>query len=519
MSTPNVAFIHPQLARIKGEYDLIQDCISGSDAVKAKRQRYLPMPNAADTSPANKARYDAYLTRAVYYNVPRRTLHSLVGQVFAREPIVEVPTALQPIIDDATGSGISTEQEAKRLMSYALAYSRGGVMVDYPDTGEEGASRADLDSGRIRPLMMTYGPKSIINWRVMNDGARTRLSLVVLAESWPFADDGFEIKSALQFKVLRLVPDGVDFRYVIEYWREDNPTIWGNEDVAKFAKTKQFKLQTEAAPCDTSGEPIRDILFTFIGSENNDTDVDLPPFTDLCNIAISHYRDSADYQESCFQMGQPTFWFSGITKDHWENVLNGQISLGSRGGLPLPEGGNAGVLTAPANSMPFESMQMKERQMVALGAKLVEQKTVQRTATEATQDEAAETSVLATCARNVSSAIEQALKWCMLFIEGSADTKVRYELNDDFDAALIDSADRTQVMNEYNGGLIAFTEARTVLRKAGIATLTDEDALAEIAKQKEESIAQAQAMAAAMNVGNTTDDNDDKAKSQKDDDE
>lgn len=43
------------------------------------------MPNAHDKSPANKSAYEAYLTRAVFYEVTGTTLNSLVG------------AALQPI--------------------------------------------------------------------------------------------------------------------------------------------------------------------------------------------------------------------------------------------------------------------------------------------------------------------------------------------------------------------------------------------------------------------------------------
>ena len=95
--------------------------------------------------------------------------------------------------------------------------------------------------------------------------------------------------------------------------------------------------------------------------------------------------------------------------------LKGEVQLGSRAAVPLPEGGSMGLIQASANSMPKEAMDTKERQMVALGAKLVEQKQVQRTATEAGLENASETSVLASAANNTAEAFRKALKWCMEF--------------------------------------------------------------------------------------------------------
>ena len=89
-----------------------------------------------------------------------------------------------------------------------------------------------------------------------------------------------------------------------------------------------------------------------------------------------------------------------------------------------------GLIQASANSMPKEAMDTKERQMVALGAKLVEQKQVQRTATEAGLENASETSVLASAANNTAEAFRTALGWCMEFV--GTDGEIEFDLNTDF---------------------------------------------------------------------------------------
>lgn len=89
---PNVAFERKELRERKADYQLIADCIAGERAVKHRKTKYLPQPNPDDVSPANVARYEAYLTRAVFYNVTQRTLSGLVGEVFRRDPVAELPT-------------------------------------------------------------------------------------------------------------------------------------------------------------------------------------------------------------------------------------------------------------------------------------------------------------------------------------------------------------------------------------------------------------------------------------------
>jgi hypothetical protein len=498
---PNVAFIRPELAAVMPQYDMIRDCLSGSRRIKAAGKRYLPMPNPSDESDENISRYRNYLKRAVFYNVARRTLNGLAGQVFARDPVVEAPSVLDAVLTDATGTGVSAIQQAHRLLNYALAYARGGIYVDYPNTGADGSTKAELETGYIRPVINVCDPRIVVNWRTASIGAKKVLSTVVIAEQWPFMDDGFELKHGCQFRVMSLEPSSGGLRYKVEIYREPSPSIWDGNDIPK---RNSFELaEGPFYPTDPSGNFINEIPFQFVGSENNDTEVDIPPFADLCELNLAHYRNSADYEESCHVMGQPTYWFSGLTESWMENVLEGQIKLGSWGGVPLPPNSQAGLLQMQPNTMPFEAMAHKENQMVALGAKLVEQKQVQRTATEASQDEAAETSLLATVAKNVSSAMEWALNWCAFFegVEGSA---IKFQLNTDFSFMNLSSADRAETIKEWQGGALTFAEMRAVLRRTGVATEDDATAKSAIDQERAAEItATASAMPDAYTVGNS----------------
>lgn len=480
---PNVGFVRPEIAKLLPLYYLIRDAIAGEVTVKHARTKYLPMPNATDKSPENKERYEAYLTRAVFYNVARRTLLGLMGQVFMRDPVIQVPKLLDPIIANSTGTGVNINQLAKRAVNYNLAYSRTGIFVDYPVTDSDGASIAELESGRIRPTLSIYAPNEIINWRTTNIGAEEVISLVVVYELWAIDDDGFELTNSGQFRVMRLDENG---EYVLEIWREPSPTRADGLQVPRG----NFELNTIYRPRDVNGNPMREIPFMFIGSENNDPSPDNPNFYDLASLNMAHYRNSADYEESTYIVGQPTPVVVGLTEEWVKNVMNGVIAFGSRGGIPLPTGADAKLIQAAPNTMIKEAMDTKERQMVALGARLVEQHEVQRTATEAELESTSEGSNLVSVTRNVSEAFEWALKFAARWI-GQSDSTIKFELNTDFDISRISPEERRQVIDEWQKGAITFTEMRTSLRKAGVAIEDDAKAKGDIAKDQEAQIAMA----------------------------
>lgn len=453
---PNVSFVRDEVARTKGRWDLIKDCLSGQKAVKDGRTKYLPQPNPSDLSEENKKRYDQYVERAVFYNVTQRTHAGLVGQVFQQDPIIKLPSIMEPLVLDTDGGGVALDQQSKKALGEVLAYGRCALLVDYPNTGEV-ASRQDLLDGRVRPTIILYDPWDIINWRTKTFGAKKLLSLVVIAEQYIVEDDGFEAKSDRQWRVLRLEEE--TGRYRVELWREE------------LGVHKEYE---HYYPRDARGQNLTEIPFTFIGAVNNDPNIDLSPLYDLATLNIAHYRNSADYEEACYIVGQPTPYLAGLTKDWVEDVLKGQVHLGSRAAIPLPPGGTAGLLQANPNTMPKEAMEAKERQMVALGAKLVEQSSVQRTATEARQEEASEVSVLATCAKNVAAAYRVALTWCGAFL--GTNTLPEFDLNTDFEIGRMSAQDRAQLIAEWQAGAIAFEEMRFNLRRANVAYLDDEEA-------------------------------------------
>jgi hypothetical protein len=481
-----VNYVRIELSRVVPQYALIRDCIEGEFAIKgytretsplaaglinivnesvkadiSKAQRYLPKPNASDTSSQNSDRYLSYLTRAVFYNVTGRTLEGMVGEVFKRDPVVKLPTVMNFMLDDADGSGVGLTQLAKRGIRYVLPYGRAGVFVDFPQTTGS-VTKSDIDNG-IRPTITFYEAWNVINWKTTKVNGETVLSLVVLREQVDISSDEYASDLQDRYRVLKLNTSG--------------PVPIYSQELHKPKDDKNFDVEIIAVT-DASGSSLTRIPFMFVGSENTDSGVDKPPMFDLATINIAHYRNSADYEESAYICGQPTIVATGLDENWVKNILKGVLPIGSRGGIPLPPGAQAQLLQADPNTMPKEAMEQKERQMVALGAKLVQQQQVQRTATDALMEGSSETSILANVTTNVSTAILWALNQAYKFLSAST-AEIKFQLNDQFQLNQLSADDQAKLVANWQKGAIAYPEMRNALRKAGIAYMTDEEARAD----------------------------------------
>lgn len=510
MATVN--FTRTEVTLMLPAWQLIIDAVAGELIVKRKGELYLPLPNPEDRSDDNRKRYRNYLRRAVFYNATKRTLAGMVGLVFMRDPQAKVPSLLDNVVADATGSGLSLTQLAKRCVQFTASVGRCGLFADYPDTSEKGMTTvAQLKAGTVRPTMQVFPPHLIRNWRVITVGGIIKLSLVVIEETFVASDDGFEAKEGSQYRVLRLIaPNALPVDNIasgLNGTLEDasidptivltTPLVYQVEIWRRVIGQTEHQLYQIYQPTDGKGKNLDYIPFVFIGSENNDADVDNPPMYDLATVNMAHYRNSADYEESVFLVGQPTPVLAGLTQDWVTNVLKGSVALGSRSAIPLPVGGSATLLQAMPNTMVKEAMDSKERQMVALGAKLVEANQVQQTATEALIDNTSERSALSSCAHNVEQAIQLALTWCANYV--SADTGgIEYTLNTEFDMTKMTPQEITAIVQSWQANALATTEMRAAMRRGGYATLTDDEFAVAVDEQQQEALEQMTAVSAAM---------------------
>ena len=192
-------------------------------------------------------------------------------------------------------------------------------------------------------------------------------------------------------------------------------------------------------------------------------------------VNISHYRNSADYEEGNFIAGQPSLFITGLTKEWVTDIVNQghPIRLGARTANLLSSGSNAFLLQAAANSGLYQALQDKKDQMVALGARLIEPNGSTKTATEAQSDKTDETSVLAMLANNLSDAYSRVLNYCANFLGVSH--KCTMALNTKFDSTKMTAQERQQLVSEWQAGAITWSEMRARMVDDEIAFIEDDE--------------------------------------------
>ncbi|MCA4182337.1 DUF4055 domain-containing protein [Acinetobacter baumannii] len=419
----DVTFKHAEYVKNVGLWQKIDDVCDGEDAVKEQREKYLPKPNAHDKTPENDAAYAAYLTRAVFYEVTGTTLNSLVGAAFATDPSFKFTPELEHLERNANGAGLSAYQLAQTGIRHLLKHYRCALYVDYPDV-IPARNLKEYKEQNSYPMIHLLNAVDVINWDSMMVGNQKKLCLVVIREVVSTrGSDGFSKEDREQFRVLRLEPDEKgDFSYSVQ--------IYTKNDKGKYeGGPKKF-------PTDYSGKPWTYIPFTFVGAVDNSEEIKKPPLLALANLNLAHYRDSADFQESVFYMGQPQYYVSGVNWQWFDEAKARGIYVGAKVLLPLPENGKLGIEQANPNTLSREAMKDKWNQMKELGARLIEKGSAAKTATEANNDDAVQHSVLSLCVVNMNEALSMALRWCAKYVIANVDAlnkdDLMFEISQEF---------------------------------------------------------------------------------------
>lgn len=472
ISTPR-----PEVARLLPRYKTIRDVIDQD--VECLGEIYLPCPSGkpyAERTPEEQQRYKDYVKRAIFYNFCARTLVGFIGQIFSREAEVEVPKSLEALVKDVTGDGLTLEQLAKEACAEALSVGRYGLLVDYPKSQTGGFSKKDIEDGIARPVILPYMAEQIIDWQFVKRGAKWVLAFLVLKEQHEYRSDDGSFNVCDQYRVLDL-GENLDGFYRQRVWRDNENAGWVADE--------------ESEPV-ANGKKLDEIPWTFIGSVNNDSKPDEPPMYDMAKINIGHYRNSADYEESVFLVGQPTLVITGLTEKWYSGVLKKVIKFGSRFGIHLEKDSDAKILQAEPNVLAKEAMDAKKEQLAAMGAEFLRETQTAKTATEAAINDSSRTSAISNVSKNVSAAFQYVLEWCAIF-QGESENSVQFKLNSEFDLVRMTEAQRMQLLKEFQANVISWKELRSALRKAGIATENDEDVLKEIQEKEAAELARAAA--------------------------
>jgi hypothetical protein len=395
-----------------------RDAVSGTDAVKGAGKVYLP-----PLSGQSPEEYRAYVDRAMWYGATERTVDGLMGAVFRRGAVIDVPEVMQEDIKDITKSGIPLESFSKKLMVEVLTTGRYGVLIDAPEMLEANQG----------PHWCGYPAESIINWRTEPINGFQILTLVVLTECVNKSEDGFKVDKIEQIRVLQL--DGGIYRQ----------SIWQFEE-----ETKKWKLIQLMVPT-IRGVYLNYIPFLFFSPKSLTSCQENPPILSLVDINFSHYRSSADLEHGRHFCGLPTPWVAGFPATTTLKVGSSTAWVtdrtDARAGMLEFTGQGLGALE--------RALEDKEALMAVLGARLLEEKSRNVEAPDSLRIRYyGEQSVLRSITLTVSSGIKKLLEWHLQWRKAVG--TVTFSLNTDFVDTRLSSADLIALVSAWQSGAISY---------------------------------------------------------------
>lgn len=449
-ATMPVDSTHPDFDAKAKPWRIMRHALEGELAVKHAGVEYLPKLSEQD-----EEAYQAYKNRAQFFNATARTMASLQGFIFRKDPQVTVTDALAGFMSDATMSGLTFYDYTKEIVREVLSVGRAGTLVDFDADGER------------RPYVVRYQAENIHNWKTTRLKGRTVLSLLVLFEDssqWigltpkelaSGPPDEYDAKTWAQWRVYRLNTDGQGGAYV-------SCTVYRKKDADKQNGKPEFVIVDASTPT-RRGIPLDRIPFVFHNTDNGLSCTGKVPLLDLALVNLSLYRTSADLENGRHFAGIPTPWAAGFGGSDEDEDLALGASVAWATSNPQAKCGFL-EFTGQGLKALETAVEHKRSEMAALGARMLEPESKKAEAYDTVAVRgAAEGSALSTIAITCGqtlTAVLQLVAWWMgteARPEDFVDTKKQQTaLNTEFVLSTMPADLITALFNGYQSGALDF---------------------------------------------------------------
>jgi hypothetical protein len=364
-----------------------------------------------------------------------------MGLLFKNAPVKpELPDELAYILENIDGTGQDIDQQSQSVSRDVTLLGRDGLLADTP-RNEEGReiTQADVNNG-FRATVQEYKAESIVFWHHAIINGIKKLDVLILHEvvEQLCGDHLIEVEEVSQYRIYRLTDSGVTVQLYTE-----------GKDGLEFADAVDV--------IDGFGSPVREIMFEFVGSINNDSSIDNAPMEPIANVNLGHYQESANMASSSFNLSaaQPVISDDDYQKYTGDNDGETTQDFGEQACLVLGSSGKFDIIAPPENSLATTLSKKYEDQMVALGAQLITDSSGNETAEAARIKHGSDVSQLDTIANNVSDAYSKMLQYVAMLMGVVPDPTWRYELNREFFDSALDAQQAMAVMSMWQGKVIS----------------------------------------------------------------
>jgi hypothetical protein len=458
-SSMGVQTRHPEYNRRLPQWDLMYDLIDGEDTIKEKGERYLPAPSVAHKKFDDYERkaYEAFKERAPFTNFTAQIKDCLHGMLEYREAKIDIPASVREkgILSNIDLQGNTADQFFSDITDDVLVTGFGGILADLPHA-DSNISLLQAEQSKVRPYLVYYKARSIINWKYRLIGNVKQFSLVVLEEEVDSAEDEFSHKTVKQYRVLKL--------------NERNECVVEIHKMSKGKDGKEIAVIESSNFITLNGKKINFIPFVMLPFSNPVK----PILYDIAKLNIHHYQVGADYQNGAHLTSRPTGWFTGhepeVDPETDEPI---PVCVGTDVFWQIPEAdAKVGVCTFSGEGIEHleKSLDRYESQIITLGSHIIsaEKKTAENKDTIALHRQG-EDAKLATYGRYLSYRYTNALKiiceWCGCSEQEIADVKVT--LNTDFSQMAFDANAVNSIANIFSQGKLPLRCLYYLLQSSG----------------------------------------------------
>lgn len=377
-----VASPSDEVAEMAADWQLCEDLLEGTRAMRAARGKYLPK------WPAEEAEaYDARVKCAVLFPAYSRTVSTLTGKPFSKPLVMSenAPTQVVEWMQDADREGRNLHAFAADCMQVALGFGLGGILVEYPvvkrEPGARPLTQAEETAQKLRPYLVLVKPERILGWRTARINGQTVLTQLRLMEEAEEADGEWGVKCIDQVRVL--TPGAW------EIWRKPDGKDW-----------------QDAALHDSGTTTLGYIPFVPFYGERESFMEASPPLLEVAHLNVAHWQSASDQQNILHVARVP--------------ILFGKM-LGE--GVTLKVGAQSGVMaTTPEADLKWvehsgaaiqagkDDLEALEERMRQAGAELLVIKPGQVTATQTATENAVGMCALQRITLDLQDALNRALE-------------------------------------------------------------------------------------------------------------
>ena len=397
----NIDAKHPQYNTRVLEWDKCSDCYIGEDAIKAKKTIYLPKLERHDDTSEGKARYTDYLDRASFFGVVSTVVTGRVGQIM-RIPInLDISDIMLEWCKTIMRDQSNLTELTKRVLTEVITTGRVGLLLDRPNDGGD-------------PYVVMYKAQDITNWEAQDEV----LVRVVLKESRI---------------VKKRKANGMDAQVEEPIYVELLINEEGKYEQKKWVPHDGRFVMAESIIPTNAGIAMDEIPFQFVNADSISSNTSKPPLLDLANLNISHYRNSADYEQLLHRVGvAATFYASGIDEDEANDPVNLAVGPDVRWYSRNPNAKYGILEFSGASASAMETAMLEKMQMMAtIGGQLVQRHRKQvETAETARLRSASENSAFDTIVSTVEIGMIQLLERASVWLNTTEE--IKYILNRDY---------------------------------------------------------------------------------------